>query len=303
MSLNVMNTYLKFNRRRLINYSKIILEKYYYKGIFEELLDTYIDLRYNELPSVANLKLINKELINKAEDLKTYNIDDVILTLTYFPFIYYLDNFLKKDVDIIIDKINNYRVKQLKLDVLDNELKNIILNDQKRIDKYINSFESKEFNLSIGKTNIVNLYTTEVIHNIKIPKLYSEYAINNVYNRGIVLENKLFINYYMVSKLILTDILNFNFKYYIVNFSKSLVDKEDKQKRLFNIIDNDIIKDRIILKVDESDFLKYRDNYLKYINEGYKFILYLNKESSLKNDSIIRVFSYIVDDNQVLEVR
>ena len=34
MSLNVMNTYLKFNRRRLINYSKIILEKYYYKGIF-----------------------------------------------------------------------------------------------------------------------------------------------------------------------------------------------------------------------------------------------------------------------------
>lgn len=303
MSLNVMNTYLKFNRRRLINYSKIILEKYYYKGIFEELLDTYIDLRYNELPSVANLKLINKELINKAEDLKTYNIDDVILTLTYFPFIYYLDNFLKKDVDIIIDKINNYRVKQLKLDVLDNELKNIILNDQKRIDKYINSFDSKEFNLSIGKTNIVNLYTTEVIHNIKIPKLYSEYAINNVYNRGIVLENKLFINYYMVSKLILTDILNFNFKYYIVNFSKSLVDKEDKQKRLFNIIDNDIIKDRIILKVDESDFLKYRDNYLKYINEGYKFILYLNKESSLKNDSIIRVFSYIVDDNQVLEVR
>lgn len=303
MSLNVMNTYLKFNRRRLINYSKIILEKYYYKGIFEELLDTYIDLRYNELPSVANLKLINKELINKAEDLKTYNIDDVILTLTYFPFIYYLDNFLKKDVDIIIDKINNYRVKQLKLDVLDNDLKNIILNDQKRIDKYINSFDSKEFNLSIGKTNIVNLYTTEVIHNIKIPKLYSEYAINNVYNRGIVLENKLFINYYMVSKLILTDILNFNFKYYIVNFSKSLVDKEDKQKRLFNIIDNDIIKDRIILKVDESDFLKYRDNYLKYINEGYKFILYLNKESSLKNDSIIRVFSYIVDDNQVLEVR
>ena len=303
MSLNVMNTYLKFNRRRLINYSKIILEKYYYKGIFEELLDTYIDLRYNELPSVANLKLINKELIDKAEDLKTYNIDDVILTLTYFPFIYYLDNFLKKDVDIIIDKINNYRVKQLKLDVLDNELKNIILSDQKRIDKYINSFDSKEFNLSIGKTNIVNLYTTEVIHNIRIPKLYSEYAINNVYNRGIVLENKLFINYYMVSKLILTDIFNFNFKYYIVNFSKSLIDKEDKQKRLFNIIDNDLIKDRIILKVYESDFLKYMDNYLKYIHEGYKFILYLNKDSSVKNDSIKRVFSYIVDDKQVLEVR
>ena len=303
MSLNVMNTYLKFNRRRLISYSKIILEKYYNKAIFEELLDTYINLRYDELPNGLNLKLLNKALVNKAEDLKTYNMDDVIIILTYFPFIYYLDNFIKKDVDITISKINNYRVKQLKLDELDNELKNNILSDQKRIEKYLNSFDSKEFNLSLSKTNITNLYMTEVTHNIKIPKLYSEYAINNVYNRGIVLENKLFINYYMVSKLVLIDILNCDFKYYIVNFSKSLIDKEDKQKRLFNIIDNDIIKDRIILKVEESDFLEYRDNYLKYINEGYKFILYLDKDSSIKNDAIKRVFSYIVDDKQVLEVK
>lgn len=49
--LNVMNTYLKFNRKRLINYSKIILEKYYNKTIFEGLIDTYFNLRYTELPS------------------------------------------------------------------------------------------------------------------------------------------------------------------------------------------------------------------------------------------------------------
>ena len=44
--LNVMNTYLKFNRKRLINYSKIILEKYYNKTIFEGLIDAYFNLRY-----------------------------------------------------------------------------------------------------------------------------------------------------------------------------------------------------------------------------------------------------------------
>ena len=304
MSLNVMNTYLKFNRRRLIGYSKIILEKHYNKNIFEGLLDTYINVRYMELPSGISVKLINKELVKKAEELSLkHDVEDIKLILTYFPYIYYLDGFLNKDIEITINKINDYRKKYLKLEKLDNELRNNLINDRKRITKYLDSFDSKDFYLNLNKTNIKNLFKTEVLHEIKIPKLYSEYAINNVYNRGIVLENKLFINYYMVSKLILIDVLNKDSKYYIVDFSKTLILKEDKVKRLFSIIDNDLIKDRIILKVSENDFYEYRDSYLKYINEGYKFILYLNKESELNNDAIRRVFSYIEDDTLIKEVK
>lgn len=304
MSLNVMNTYLKFNRRRLIGYSKIILEKHYNKNIFEGLLDTYINVRYIELPSGISVKLINKELVKKAEELSLkHDVEDIKLILTYFPYIYYLDGFLNKDIEITINKINDYRKKYLKLEKLDSELRSNLINDRKRITKYLDSFDSKDFYLNLNKTNIKNLFKTEVLHEIKIPKLYSEYAINNVYNRGIVLENKLFINYYMVSKLILIDVLNKDYKYYIVDFSKTLILKEDKVKRLFNIIDNDLIKDRIILKVSENDFYEYRDSYLKYINEGYKFILYLNKESELNNDAIRRVFSYIEDDTLIKEVK
>lgn len=304
MSLNVMNTYLKFNRRRLISYSKIILEKHYNKNIFEGLLDTYINVRYIELPSGISVKLINKELVKKAEELSLkHDVEDIKLILTYFPYIYYLDGFLNKDIEITINKINDYRKKYLKLEKLDSELRSNLINDRKRITKYLDSFDSKDFYLNLNKTNIKNLFKTEVLHEIKIPKLYSEYAINNVYNRGIVLENKLFINYYMVSKLILIDVLNKDSKYYIVDFSKTLILKEDKVKRLFNIIDNDLIKDRIILKVSENDFYEYRDSYLKYINEGYKFILYLNKESELNNDAIRRVFSYIEDDTLIKEVK
>lgn len=304
MSLNVMNTYLKFNRRRLIGYSKIILEKHYNKNIFEGLLDTYINVRYIELPSGISVKLINKELVKKAEELSLkHDVEDIKLILTYFPYIYYLDGFLNKDIEITINKINDYRKKYLKLEKLDSELRSNLINDRKRITKYLDSFDSKDFYLNLNKTNIKNLFKTEVLHEIKIPKLYSEYAINNVYNRGIVLENKLFINYYMVSKLILIDVLNKDSKYYVVDFSKTLILKEDKVKRLFNIIDNDLIKDRIILKVSENDFYEYRDSYLKYINEGYKFILYLNKESELNNDAIRRVFSYIEDDTLIKEVK
>ena len=65
--------------------------------------------------------------------------------------------------------------------------------------------------------------------------------------------------------------------------------------------DKSSFKYRVILSVNENDFLEYRDSYLKYINEGYKFILYLSGDSSLKNDSIRKVFSYVVD-NDVVEV-
>lgn len=300
--LNVMNTYLKFNRKRLINYSKIILEKNYNKTIFEGLIDTYFNLRYTELPSGLCAKVINKDLVKKAEILsKDNDVDDIKLILSYFPFIYYLDGFLKKDIDVIVDKVNDFRFKQLNLEPIDDELKSTWISDKKRIDKYLDSFDSKEFYLSTGKTRVKNLYKTEVMQLVKIPKLYSDYAIDKVYNRGIVLENKLFINYTMVSVLVLKDAINLDCNYYIVEFSKSLIEKEDKLKRLFNIIDNDIVKDRVILSVTENDFLEFRDNYLKYINEGYKFILYLSDDSSLKNDSIRKVFSYVVD-NDVVEV-
>ena len=183
--LNVMNTYLKFNRKRLINYSKIILEKYYNKTIFEGLIDTYFNLRYTELPSGLCAKVINKDLVKKAEILsKDNDVDDIKLILSYFPFIYYLDGFLKKDIDVIVDKVNDFRFKQLNLEPIDDELKSTWISDKKRIDKYLDSFDSKEFYLSTGKTRVKNLYKAEVMHLVKIPKLYSDYAINKVYNRG-----------------------------------------------------------------------------------------------------------------------
>lgn len=304
MSLNVMNTYLKFNRKRLISYSKIILEKYYNKNILESLLDTYINCRYVDILDNLSAKSINKELVKKAEELsKEEEVMNIKLVLQFFPFIYYLDGFLKKDCDATIDKINNFRKKNLGLDSLDNELKTNLISDKKKIEKYIDSFNSKDFNLSINKTNIKNLYDTNLEHDIKIPKLYSEFAINNVYNRGIVLENRLFINYYMVSINILKDILDLDNNSYIVSFSNSLFEKEDKLKRLFNIIDNDVMKDRIIIKVYEDEFLEYKDEFLNYISEGHKFIIYLNSDSKIKNDPIIKVFSYMVNDNIVMEVK
>ena len=81
--------------------------------------------------------MINKDLVKKAEILsKDNDVDDIKLILSYFPFIYYLDGFLKKDIDVIVDKVNDFRFKQLNLEPIDDELKSTWISDKKRIDKY-----------------------------------------------------------------------------------------------------------------------------------------------------------------------
>lgn len=301
MTLNVMNEYLKFNRKRLVNYSKICLEKYYDKNIFEPFLDTYFNIRYYEIPEGLNARIINKELVSCAEELaQNKKIDDIKILLQYFPYVYYFDGFLKKDVDELISKIDEFRLKVLNLDSMDSTLKDTILSDQRRIDTYLNSFDSKDFMLDIFKTNNKSLFITKLKYNIKIPKLYSDYAINNVYNRGIVLENRLFINYYMVSNLVLKDILHNNVIFYIVDFANSLFEKEDKLKRLFNIFDYNELKNRVILNISEDEFNEYKDNICDLIKNGFKFSMHLAENTKLKDDPILKIFAYTFVNNEVV---
>lgn len=300
MSLNVMKEYLKFNKKRLINYTKICLEKYYNKSIFENLLETYFNVRYYEIPDTLTTTIINKTLVKEAEILsKNYDIEDIKIILEYFPCIYYFDHFSKKDIDDLLLKINNFRAKTLSLEPLDSSLKKDIQEDEKKLEKYLNNFISKDFTLELEKTTTKSLFMTKLNHNLKIPKLYSDYAINNVYNRGLVSENKLFVSLYMISSLILKDIIDNKNNSYITDFTSSLIEKEDKLKRLFNIIDSNEIKNRVIFKITEKDFVNYKDNICTFIKNGYKFAIILEENSKLKNDTILKVFTYVLERKEM----
>ena len=54
------------------------------------------------------------------------------------------------------------------------------------------------FILSFQKTNIKRLENISIDYDIKFPKLYSEYAIDKVFNSGVIGEDKIFIEYYLV---------------------------------------------------------------------------------------------------------
>lgn len=66
-------------------------------------------------------------------------------------------------------------------------------------------------------------------HNIKFPMIYSNQAIENVFDSGIIAEDKLQIEYNLISIEAIQDILKGNFKrQYIIEFEISLLKRKER---------------------------------------------------------------------------
>ena len=97
------------------------------------------------------------------------------------------------------------------------------------------------------------VYIETIDYNIRFPKIYSTYSINKVFNSAIINENINFILYNMVAnkilKNVLYDIYDIN---YIVTFPISIIEKKEKLNRLFEIIDNEMVKNNIVINIKYS---------------------------------------------------
>lgn len=300
MSLNVVNEFIKFKKKTLNSYAKLCLDKYYDKKIFDELLDHYIKIRYYDeldlMTSKSFIKKINNQLIEKAKEIvidsKNNNIEHL---LYFFVFVYQLDGLIKLDVNLLVDKINKYRKDTLHLEKLDvRTTVNLFNTNIKREEIYLLEFEDENFYLDIKEIE-KNLFDVVISHNVKIPKLYSKYAIDTVFNRDIVLENKLFIEYYMTSAKIIEDVIKLNFtKKYMVEFCSNIISKKEKLSRLINIINDEIIKERLLIKINYSTYLENKLLVDNYITEGFKFCLIVDKEVEEKEKILFKIFSYVI---------
>lgn len=300
MSLNVVEKFINFKKKTINSYAKLCLDKYYDKKTFSELLDLYIKIRYYDELEIMNeksvVKKINNRLVEKAKEIvsesKKANIQH---QLYFFVFVYQLDGLMKLDINLLVNKINKYRVETLKLENLDvKKTINLFNTDIKRAEVFLLEFEDDNFYLDISKIEN-NLFDVIISHNVKIPKLYSKYAIDGVFNRDIVLENKIFIEYYMVAAKILEDVINLNFtKKYMVEFCGSYISKKEKFARLINIIDDDIVKERLFIKINYSTYLENKMLIDNFINQGFKFCLIVDKQVEEKEKLLFKIFSYVI---------
>lgn len=311
MSLNVMNEYIDFKKKAIHQYASLCLDKYYHKKIFDVLLDCYVHIRYYNINDDLNDKkgrdkiafLINKSLVKEAKKLVIEdNQAKVEAMLNFFGFVYQLDGVLEvKDYESVILDINHYRIHKLSLDRMDDKrLLKMLSDDDKSIQLFLSEFVDHNFYLDIKKIQNKKCFDVCLKHNVSIPKLYSKYAIDKVFNNGLILENKLFAMYYMICIQVIEDVYYFCYDHcYLVEIAGSLFEKSDKLARLLHIIDNDIVKEKVVIKIGYSDYIQYKDMIFDFIQKGYQFCLVIDDKDIDEGEVMLfDLFRFVMVKNE-----
>ncbi len=303
--MNNIDKYIKFIKDYLTEYFKLIVKDKYKKIVYNEMLNTYIDIRYfNKYDK--KYKQIEKNIeYYIQENLRTLIEEDNKLVKNvnelyyFFWYLLYLDNTLEYDnLDKLIDKIIIDRKEKLDLnDDITKELKGLVKESEKKKNNFFNEYLSDTFNLELKSTNIKNVYNVLLSYNIKFPKIYSSYSINRVFKSDIISEDMCFIEYSLISKIVLDNILNKEYlKEYLVDFPFIITSKKEKTNRLLNIITNDLIRENVIIKVTYEYYTKYKSFISDLIKDGVKFAVIIDDTFDYEESSIIwlNIFTYII---------
>lgn len=307
--MNNIDKYIKFIKDYLTEYFKLIVKDKYKKIVYNEMLNTYIDIRYfNKYDK--KYKQIEKNIeYYIQENLKTLIEEDNKLVKNvnelyyFFWYLLYLDNTLEYDnLDKLIDKIIIDRKEKLDLnDDITKELKSLVRESEKKKNNFFNEYLSDTFNLELKSTNIKNVYNVLLSYNIKFPKIYSSYSINRVFKSDIISEDMCFIEYNMISKVVLDNIINKEYnKEYLVDFPFIITSKKEKTNRLLNIITNDLIRENVIIKVTYEYYTKYKSFISDLIKDGVKFAVIIDDTFDYEESSIIwlNIFTYIITNKE-----
>lgn len=303
--MNNIDKYIKFIKDYLTEYFKLIVKDKYKRIVYNEMLNTYIDIRYfNKYDK--KYKQIEKNIeYYIQENLRTLIEEDNKLVKNvnelyyFFWYLLYLDNTLEYDnLDKLIDKIIIDRKEKLDLnDDITKELKSLVKESEKKKNNFFNEYLSDTFNLELKSTNIKNVYNVLLSYNIKFPKIYSSYSINRVFKSDIISEDMCFIEYNMISKIVLDNIINKEYnKEYLVDFPFIITSKKEKTNRLLNIITNDLIRENVIIKVTYEYYTKYKNFISDLIKDGVKFAVIIDDTFDYEESSIIwlNIFTYII---------
>ena len=169
--------------------------------------------------------------------------------------------------------------------------------------KMLESLETDDF--YIKTTNYpkrYNVYRVNLKHKVEIPLEYSDFAINKAFNSGIIQEDKLIVEYYLVETKILNDILKQKFsKQYIVEFSETVFKKAKKLKNLLTIINSPATQDKMILKIKYEDYLTNKEKIHDILRDGYKFAVILDDSFDVnsKNVQTLDIFKYVILNKQL----
>lgn len=300
MSTNIISEYIELLKREYLSFFKIMLKHRFSKEVCLAFLDRYFIVRYHDETNYPKIKdfteRLNRELLDVLDTFDENANQNILKNIVaMFGFILYLDDIctIEKEDELIEYIASSDIVKIDDRTHLVEKLRTWYVGFKCDKTAFEELYSTKDF--SINESRIYrDLYSVDLRHNIKISNLYSEYAIDKVYNSGIVNEDKSFIAYILTSNIVLNNAISLNFtKKYIVDLPSSMLSKEKKLDRLINILDSILAKKHIFMRLLYSDYIKYKGTVDKYLSEGYSFILELDSSYTGNTVDLI-LFQYIL---------
>ena len=302
-------------QKRFKKYCNLILKSKYDRVIAEELIQRYIDARYYNFEVDESIKVFYRRIFDSIkkrsielikEDPSKKEIIDY--TTDLFQYFFYFD-FVRNNMeaDLVINKIADMRATRLNIksaetaDFIQGFAK-LIEEDTLEVQENIDKYYSDDFELDIKKVSSSNkeFYRVKLVYNFEFPKIFSQEAIDEVYNTDIIGEDRLFVEYPMVVNTTLIDILNGVFdKYYIVDFSVDLLKKKQKLEQILQVLDNQAAQDKIIFEITFDDFKDNKSEVFKLIKRGFGFALKTSFDTpkfTLDELKILDIFDCIIVD-------
>lgn len=255
------------------------------------IVNKYMELRYffSKIKSYSKKEMknyINREMKKYVRKEKICCDYERILRILFET-----DLFLKDENELeLLEK--EFGIK--------NSIKKIIKENKKNLTIFEKLYESNYFYLIFNKLKR-NVKIVEIKNKVKFSDIYNKKLIEEIFNSGITAEDKLKIEYNMIVLSILKDIIYGKFnQLYILEFEYTLLEKENKLKRFFSIVDDEWIKDRISFLIKEDTFYSKKEVIYELMRNGYKFTLVLNNGTELSNENeyLSSIFENIIQSNK-----
>lgn len=306
------------------------MKNQYNEQIVNEYIDEYINVRYYNLVENSrqrafylniknNLKNVKDRLQKenertKFDDIVKYKEKERIIenVCDAFDYILFFDNVRSvdrmksiDDMDELIDNLYERREKTYLINErvsTKKELKKLVKDTMISKDLFLDNCFSDDFELNIKRFDAKeNIYKVELKSNIQMPMIYSDMAIQRAFDSALVKEDRLLVEYTLLSVIVIRDIIEANFKdQYIVEFTLSLLGKEQKLKNILKPIDDPALQDKINLNIMYEDFEVNKKKIFDLMKLGYKFSLTLdNSFKQIDELPRLSMFSYIIIDQSL----
>ena len=313
MTVNIINEYIKIVKKQINEYMKLVFDNKFKKKYCDSYTEKYIKVRYyNFYEDDFNEKMRTRILDNlkkEQEHLCIDNIEDrevIEQMCIFFYYVLYFDKVIQsRDIKKTIEKISKLRKRVLNIE--DEEFNKLVYNTMKEFEKekekLVERFETDDFKLKITNyPDELNVYRVNLKYNFNFPLVYSEFAINKAFNIGIINEDKLAIEFYLISIEVLKDVLKQNFKKkYILEFAPSLFEKPKKLKSILNILNNPILQEKVSIKLRYEQFLNHKDIVYELLREGFRITAILDSSFTIdyKNIEDLKMFKYIIINSKL----